>query len=222
MTEPKLGPSHAGSVVLDIGGDTGALILQTPAEMLGREIDVTPLSAPEAHGTHSLVRERQVSGTTTYAAVYPALPVGDYIIWRTGRPRSALSPSPAARSPATTGRPDRNSAVLTQPAQPRPACPAPSGPPNPTRPAPSSPPSPSSRPDPSRPDPSRPATAPGRALRLRGPLGRLAALAPGVDDRLLPVARAAAVRLEQRGRGDQVAQLAVAVAARVEVRAAGW
>ena len=82
MTEPKLGPSHAGSVVLDIGGDTGALILHTPAEMLGREIDVTPAGAPDAHGTHSLVRERQVSGTTTYAAVYPALPGGDYIVWR--------------------------------------------------------------------------------------------------------------------------------------------
>jgi hypothetical protein len=81
MTEPKLGPSHAGSVVLDIGGDTGALILHTPAEMLGREIDVTPASAPGAHGTHSLVRERRVSGTTGYAAVYPALPVGEYIIW---------------------------------------------------------------------------------------------------------------------------------------------
>jgi hypothetical protein len=82
MTEPKLGPSPAGSVVLDIGGDTGALILHTPAEMLGREIDVTPASAPGAHGTHSLVRERRVSGTTSYAAVYPALPAGDYIIWR--------------------------------------------------------------------------------------------------------------------------------------------
>jgi hypothetical protein len=81
MTGPKLGPSHAGNVVLDIGADTGALILHTPAEMLGREIDVTPASAPGAHGTHSLVRERRVSGTTSYAAVYPALPIGDYIIW---------------------------------------------------------------------------------------------------------------------------------------------
>jgi hypothetical protein len=85
MTEPELSPSRAGSVVLDIGGDTGALILHTPAEMLGREIDVTPARSPEAHGTHSLVRERRVSGTTTYAAVYPALPVGDYIIWRDRR-----------------------------------------------------------------------------------------------------------------------------------------
>jgi hypothetical protein len=82
MTEPKLGPSHAGSVVLDIGADTGALILHTPADLLGREIDVTPADAPDAHGTHSLVRERHVSGTTTYAAVYPGLPAGDYIIWR--------------------------------------------------------------------------------------------------------------------------------------------
>ena len=56
MPEFVLGPSHAGSVVLDIGGDTGALILHAPAEMLGREIDVTPAGAPDAHGTHSLVR----------------------------------------------------------------------------------------------------------------------------------------------------------------------
>jgi hypothetical protein len=82
MTEPKLGPSHAGSVVLDIGDDKGALILHTPAELLGREIDVTPASAPGAHGTHSLVRERHVAGTVSYAAVYPELLVGDYIIWR--------------------------------------------------------------------------------------------------------------------------------------------
>jgi hypothetical protein len=82
MTEAKLGPSHAGSVVLDIGADTGALVLHTPPEMLGREIDVTPASSPDAHGTHSLVRERQVAGNTTYAAVYPTLPVGDYLIWQ--------------------------------------------------------------------------------------------------------------------------------------------
>jgi hypothetical protein len=82
VTEMNLGPSHAGSVVLDIGGETGALILHTPAEMLGREIDVTPADSPDAHGTHSLVRERQVSGAVGYAAVYPALPVGEYLIWQ--------------------------------------------------------------------------------------------------------------------------------------------
>src|ERR1700727_1880850 len=67
----------------------------------------------------------------------------------------------------------------------------------------------------------------GRRRRL-GPVGGPAdgllpglavALVPGVDDRLLAIARAAAVHLEQRGRLDQVAQLGVAIVAGVEIRA---
>lgn len=48
---------------------------------------------------------------------------------------------------------------------------------------------------------------------------RVAALVACVDDVWFPVTGAAAVQLEQRGRGRQLAELGVAVAARVEVRA---
>jgi hypothetical protein len=73
MAETVLGPSYAGSVVLDIGGDTGALVIHTGSGMLGREIEV---SGPVA--THSVVRERLIPGGVRYAAVFPGLPAGSY------------------------------------------------------------------------------------------------------------------------------------------------
>ena len=81
MTETRSGPTGPGSVVLDIGGDVGALIIITPARMAGEEIHVSPLGDP-AGRTHALVRERRLGGTASHAAVYPALPAGEYTIWR--------------------------------------------------------------------------------------------------------------------------------------------
>jgi hypothetical protein len=83
VTEPVPGPSSAGSVILDLGAEVGALILDTPAELTGREIEISP-AGPDtgAHRTHSLVRERRTGAGPRYAAVYPSLPVGDYTIWQ--------------------------------------------------------------------------------------------------------------------------------------------
>ena len=82
MTEPATGPSGPGTVVLDLGAGTGALILYTPAELDGAEIEISPDDAPGARRTHSAVRQRHLPGATTYAAVYPGLPAGQYTIWR--------------------------------------------------------------------------------------------------------------------------------------------
>src|SRR5262245_54218971 len=83
MREPVPGPSGPGSVVLDLGNDVGALVLQTPAALLGREIEISPAGAATAAGrTHSLVRERRTAAGTSHAAVYPGLAAGRYIIWR--------------------------------------------------------------------------------------------------------------------------------------------
>ncbi len=81
MAETSPGPSGPGSVVLDIGGDVGALIIITPPRMAGEEIHVSPVHDP-AGRTHSLVRERRLGPASCHAAVYPALPAGDYTIWR--------------------------------------------------------------------------------------------------------------------------------------------
>ena len=105
MTEPAdagnaAGPSAAGSVVLDIGSGTGALVLFAPACLDGAEIEISVAEDPVGRRTHSRVRKRDGTGaaasggrpgtrpgagpggSVSYAAVYPGLVAGTYTIWR--------------------------------------------------------------------------------------------------------------------------------------------
>jgi hypothetical protein len=100
MAEPVLGPSSAGSVVLELGDAVGVLVLEASAELNGREIEISPVDGIHdhdhhhdhardhahgdalAHRTHSMVRERGTAAGTSYAAVYPGLAVGRYTVWR--------------------------------------------------------------------------------------------------------------------------------------------
>jgi hypothetical protein len=75
------------SVVLELGGDVGALVLLAPAALLGHEIEIS--KADPGYRTHSLVRERLTSSGTSYAAVDPDLPAGHYVIWRDSKDASA-------------------------------------------------------------------------------------------------------------------------------------
>jgi hypothetical protein len=71
--------------VLELGPGVGALILHTPPELDGAEIEISPQARPgepPARRTHSQVRRRLTPGATTFAAVYPGLEAGDYTIWR--------------------------------------------------------------------------------------------------------------------------------------------
>ncbi len=80
----QLGPSRDGTVMLDIGGNIGALVLHTSAEMLGVEIEISPTGDDNHHRTHVAVRERRGDGGTRYAAIYPSLHAGSYTLWRPG------------------------------------------------------------------------------------------------------------------------------------------
>jgi hypothetical protein len=99
-----VGPSAAGSVVLDIGSETGALVLFAPACLDGAEIEISVAADPVARRTHSRVRRRDCAGSAdpagradtgpgsspgrssvSYAAVYPGLVAGTYTIWRDTR-----------------------------------------------------------------------------------------------------------------------------------------
>ncbi|HXS66316.1 MAG TPA: hypothetical protein VN767_25960 [Streptosporangiaceae bacterium] len=85
MHETPLGPSTSGSVVLELGPGIGALVLHTPPELDGAEIEISPVGKPQdpsGHRTHSQVRQRIIPGGIQFAAVYPGLPVGDYTVWR--------------------------------------------------------------------------------------------------------------------------------------------
>jgi hypothetical protein len=84
MEEVQLPPSWDGSVVLDIGGDVGALMLRTPPVLNGLEIDLEPDDQSLAR-THSAVRERRLVGGVSYAAVYPSLKAGAYTVLGSGQ-----------------------------------------------------------------------------------------------------------------------------------------
>jgi hypothetical protein len=75
------GPSGPGSVVLELGPGVGALLLHTPPELDGREIEVSPVGRTAVRRTHSLVRPRTTGRDTRYAAVYPQLATGTYTVW---------------------------------------------------------------------------------------------------------------------------------------------
>jgi hypothetical protein len=58
----------------------GALVLHTPRELDGREIEVSPVGGTAVRRTHSLVRPRATGRHTLYAAVYPQLAAGTYTV----------------------------------------------------------------------------------------------------------------------------------------------
>ncbi len=80
MSEAAFGASWPGTVVMELGAGVGALILYTPAELDGAEIEISRDGDPRR--THSRVRPRHVPSGTRYAAVCPDLPAGPYTVWR--------------------------------------------------------------------------------------------------------------------------------------------
>ena len=97
MTEPAAGSSGPGTVILELGPGIGALILYTPADLDGAEIEISRDDDPGARRTHSQVRRRPTATATAYAAVYPSLAAGQYTIWRDEH-------SPAATATVTGGQ----------------------------------------------------------------------------------------------------------------------
>ena len=85
MSGHRYGPTGAGTVLLDLGAQTGALVLYTPEDLAGAEIEISP-DTPGAVRTHAAVRARPGPRGTRYAAVYEGLAAGGYIIWRDRNP----------------------------------------------------------------------------------------------------------------------------------------
>lgn len=77
---PYWAREHVEDVVLDIGGDVGALVLLLPGELHGLEIEVSPIGE-EARRAHTAVLRRRAGGRTVFAAVYPELAAGEYRVW---------------------------------------------------------------------------------------------------------------------------------------------
>ena len=83
-------PPAGGPVVVDIGGDVGALIVATAAAWLGRELHVR--REGETRTTHTGVWMRDVGASTEVVAVFPQLPEGRYdLLDAAGDPMLELS-----------------------------------------------------------------------------------------------------------------------------------
>jgi hypothetical protein len=83
MEASQLGPSYNACVVLDIGADVGALVLMTPLDLEGDELELW--SVDRDFHVHTAVRKRVLELEAMCAAVYPHLLAGSYRIERTGQ-----------------------------------------------------------------------------------------------------------------------------------------
>ena len=80
MVEQDPSRTRMGSAVLDIGEDVGALVIYTGPELRSREFEVSPKDR-DAYRVHTAVLERLVNGRSLFAALFLALPSGQYLIW---------------------------------------------------------------------------------------------------------------------------------------------
>ena len=84
------------ALVIDIGGDAGALIVYAPEELVGAEIEIARAGNSPGHPIHNVVRARQVGDDVVCAAVFPVLAAGRYV------PYGVLTP-PDARAFSVLG-----------------------------------------------------------------------------------------------------------------------
>jgi hypothetical protein len=71
---------HPEHVVLDIGGELGALIVHTEPDLHGIEVEISP-EGNDGSRTHKEVLERRIDGRPAYTAVFDRLPQGQYTLW---------------------------------------------------------------------------------------------------------------------------------------------
>jgi hypothetical protein len=74
---------HLEFVVLDIGGDVGALIVHTDADLHGTEVEISPTGEDDRRA-HKDVLERSIDGRAAYTAVFYELAHGTYTLWSDG------------------------------------------------------------------------------------------------------------------------------------------
>jgi len=71
---------HEEAVVLELGGELGALVVYTDASLLHTEIEISA-DGDDDERSHKDVLERVVAGRSLFAAVFDKLQAGDYSLW---------------------------------------------------------------------------------------------------------------------------------------------
>jgi hypothetical protein len=80
LTEEPVARPHPEHVVLDIGGEIGALIVHADATDHDLQIEICPSGAEDGKREHQHILERPISGQTMYAAVFVGLVEGSYTL----------------------------------------------------------------------------------------------------------------------------------------------
>jgi len=82
MSEDHNRHAGQGPVLLDIGGDVGALIVLAPASLAGQEIEIRPVGRPApAHLPHVAVLGRPTAQGIRHSAVFGELTEGTYELY---------------------------------------------------------------------------------------------------------------------------------------------
>jgi hypothetical protein len=79
-TESYCARRHPESVILDIGGEMGALIVHTDADMHGVEVEISA-TGHDHQRTHKDVLEREINGRPAFTAVFDKVRDGNYTLW---------------------------------------------------------------------------------------------------------------------------------------------
>jgi len=78
-TEPVTRP-HPEHVVLDIGGEVGALVIHADPELHDLQIEICRSGEEDGKREHQHILERPIGGRTMYAAVFGGLREGAYTL----------------------------------------------------------------------------------------------------------------------------------------------
>jgi hypothetical protein len=73
--------ADGGAVLLDVGGEVGALVLIADESARGLEIEISRLDVTSGMRQHVAVHPRFLGERIVHAAVYPDLVEGDYLLW---------------------------------------------------------------------------------------------------------------------------------------------
>jgi hypothetical protein len=77
---------HPEHVILDIGGDLGALIVHTDAGLVGVVVEISATGC-DRERSHKDVLEREIQGRPACTAVFDKVRAGSYTLWVDDMPR---------------------------------------------------------------------------------------------------------------------------------------
>jgi hypothetical protein len=111
MTSAENPYAGQGSVLLDIGGEVGALVVTMPAVLVGEEVEIRPSGhdhlGRDQHRLHVAVVARPVRDRLIPSLVFPELAAGEYELYRRPHGRVELSVSVTGGTVTETAWPAR-------------------------------------------------------------------------------------------------------------------